>query len=149
MRIAKFLISYFEHLSIMNKYFFFVFLLLLLFIQSKAFIKSCKGFCNSNKLVQNECMCNDDCIHNNNCCIDFFMICTSENIQNNSLFNETLMNESLMNKTLMNETYTNYLRKNINKNYEQEQENNLFNIFIYLHLFIIIVIFNVYLMIKN
>ena len=126
----------------MNKYF--ILFLLFLFTQIDISIskKSCNGFCNTNKLVQNECMCNDDCIHNNNCCIDFFMVCPSKD-ENTSTLNISIP------ISLNNYTYSNFLRKNINKNYGQEQEQYLFNKLIYLNLLIFIIIFNIYMYIKT
>lgn len=107
--------------------------------------KSCYGFCGTNILVENNCMCNDECIHNNNCCIDFFMACSSNESKNIT----NIMN--ITNNSTKIETI-HYLRTKLNNEYinEIDQKNNyIFECILYLHLIIVIILYNVYMYLKH
>ena len=87
-------------------------------------------------------MCNDECMHNNNCCMDFFMICTSnENITNS--YNTTLND--------VNNT-TKYLRNNDQFEYNQfgyKINDNIVKYVVYLNLIICIILFNIYMYFRH
>jgi len=125
----------------MINHYFLLFVIILCFYQTIS-TKSCNGYCNTNILVENICMCNDECMHNNNCCMDFFMVCTSnENITNS--YNITIND--------VNNT-TNYLRKNDQFEYNQFEykiNDNIVKYVVYLNLIICIILFNIYMYFRH
>lgn len=112
---------------------------------------SCVGYCNSNLFVENSCFCNDDCMHKNNCCFNFLMVCSSEssnstthkaiNATMNSIFNNTLNNTFNNTFNNLNEEESYYLRKNTS--------NNIYEKSFYLNIFLLIVLFNLYMYLKT
>ena len=130
----------------------FVLILLLTCFTFATSKKSCVGFCGTNILVENNCMCNDDCIHNNNCCMDFFMACSSNESKNitNIMNNTKIMN--ITNNSTKIETI-HYLRTNLNNEYineiNQQNNNYIFECILYLHLIIVIILYNVYMCLKQ
>ena len=97
-------------------------------------------------------MCNDECIHNNNCCIDFFMACTSNENENRTNITN-LENITNINNNSTNIKTIHYLRTNLNNEYineiEQEKNNYIFECIVYLHLIIVIILYNVYMCLKH
>ena len=130
--------------------YFFLFLLTLFYIKSidcNHQFHSCLGYCNSNLLIENSCSCNDDCLHKNNCCFNFLMICSNDSSNNtiHKTVNVTMNNTSndIFNNTLnhLNKEKSNYLRKNTS--------NNIYEKSFYLNIFILIVLFNLYMYLKT
>ena len=108
---------------------------------------SCVGYCNTNLMVENSCFCNDDCLHKNNCCFNFLMVC-SDDSSNNTIMNNTLNNLYNSNQTLnhVSQEKSYYLRKNTSNNI---YEKSLFEKILYLHVFLFIILLNLYMYLKT
>jgi hypothetical protein len=109
---------------------------------------SCVGYCNTNLFVENSCFCNDDCLHKNNCCFNFLMVC-SDDSSNNTIMNNTTNNLYNHNNQTLNHVSQEkpyYLRKNTSNNI---YEKSLFEKILYLHVFLFIIILNLYMYLKT
>ena len=128
---------------------YYILILLILFfcfinIQCNHQFHSCIGYCNSNLYVENSCLCNDDCLHKNNCCFNFLMVCSNDsNFTNNTIQIKDINMNNVSNKIIdnLNQKKSYYLRKNT--------LNNIYTKSFYLNIFLVILLLILFMYIKN